>query len=178
MTSACLSPGVYYIASWVQQKPWDSTLIRPQCYEHCTFSSSTAFSVSEKPRPPTAVRSPSSFQMFPSLRRQCESSCDNSSIHGFPTWWKCKGTRIQLSAVTVLKAINVIALRGGAPGALFITLAGHPYSANTARVDLQTVLTFCRLDTGRYNSLSLRIGAASDAAPRGFSDAQIRLLGR
>ena len=78
--------------------------------------------------------------------------------------------------VTALKAF--IALRGRAPGPLFITLAGHPYSANTARVDLQTVLAFCRLDTGRYNYQSFRIGAASDAAARGFSDTQIRLLGR
>ena len=78
--------------------------------------------------------------------------------------------------VTALKAF--IALRGRAPGPLFITLAGHPYSANTARVDFQTVLTFCRLDTGSYNSVSFRIGAASNAAARGFSDAQIRLLGR
>ena len=78
--------------------------------------------------------------------------------------------------VQALKAF--IAMSGRVPGPLFTTLVGHPYSASTARADLQKVLAFCRLDTGRYNSHSFQIGAASHAASRGFSDAQIHLLGR
>ena len=36
----------------------------------------------------------------------------------------------------------------------------------------------CDLDPSRYKGHSFRIGAASYAADRGFSDAQIRMLGR
>ena len=69
-------------------------------------------------------------------------------------------------------------LRGGAEGSLFSTPAGRPYTATAAREDLSSVLSFCGLDNKRYKSHSFRIGAASDAALRGFSDAQIRLMGR
>lgn len=37
---------------------------------------------------------------------------------------------------------------------------------------------FCGLDTSRYKGHSFRIGAACYAADKGFSDAQIRALGR
>ena len=69
-------------------------------------------------------------------------------------------------------------LRGGVDGALFSTPGGKPYATSTARDDLPSVLSFCGLDTKRYKSHSFRIGAASDAALRGFSDVQIRLMGR
>ena len=69
-------------------------------------------------------------------------------------------------------------LRGASPGPLFMTQADRPYLTTMARADLRSVLNFCDLDTGRYKSHSFRIGAASDAAQRGFSDAQIRLMGR
>ena len=69
-------------------------------------------------------------------------------------------------------------LRGASPGPLFMTQADRPYLTSMARADLHSVLNFCDLDTGRYKSHSFRIGAASDAAQRGFSDAQIRLMGR
>ena len=39
-------------------------------------------------------------------------------------------------------------------------------------------LFMCGLDPSRYKGHSFRIGAASYAADRGFSDAQIRMLGR
>ena len=69
-------------------------------------------------------------------------------------------------------------LRGRAVGPLFSTLAGRPYTATATREDLSSVLSFCGLDNKRYKSHSFRIDAASDAALRGFSDAQIRLMGR
>ena len=69
-------------------------------------------------------------------------------------------------------------LRGGVDGALFSTPGGKPYATSTARDDLASVISFCGLDTKRYKSHSFRIGAASDAALKGFSDAQIRLMGR
>ena len=60
-------------------------------------------------------------------------------------------------------------------GPLFSTPGGKPYSTTSAREDLTSVLTFCGLDTKLYKSHSFRIGVASEAALRGFSDAQIRL---
>ena len=69
-------------------------------------------------------------------------------------------------------------IRGSYPGLLFASPGGRPYTCRSARDDLRSVLSFCGLDTAGYKSHSFRIGAASDAALRGFSDAQIRLMGR
>ena len=81
--------------------------------------------------------------------------------------------------VCPVKALeDFIFLRGGAVGPLFSTPVGMPYTATAAREDLSSVLSFCGLDNKWYKSHSFRIGAASDAALRGFSDAQIRLMGR
>ena len=69
-------------------------------------------------------------------------------------------------------------LREGVQGPLFSTPGGKPYSATAAREDLTSVMSFCGFDTKRYKSHSIRIGAASVAALRGFSDNQIRLTER
>ena len=39
-------------------------------------------------------------------------------------------------------------------------------------------IAFCGLDTSRYKNHSFRIGGACHAADKGYSDAQIRALGR
>ena len=44
--------------------------------------------------------------------------------------------------------------------------------------ELQRCLAYCGLDTSRYKSHSFRISGACHAADRGYSDAQIRALGR
>ena len=43
---------------------------------------------------------------------------------------------------------------------------------------LSTALKFCGLDPTRYKGHSFRIGAATHAADKGMSDAQIRTMGR
>ena len=43
---------------------------------------------------------------------------------------------------------------------------------------LSLAIKFCGLNPARYKGHSFRIGAASHAADRGLSDAQIRVLGR
>ena len=44
--------------------------------------------------------------------------------------------------------------------------------------ELQRCLAYCGLDTSRYKSHSFRIGGPYHAADRGYSDEQIRALGR
>jgi len=69
-------------------------------------------------------------------------------------------------------------LRGSCPGPLFCHADQSPISAHQFNVELKRCLAYCGLDTGRYKSHSFRIGGACHAADRGYSDAQIRALGR
>ena len=69
-------------------------------------------------------------------------------------------------------------IREDQPGPLFCQLDNHPISVNQYNSELKRCLAFCGLNTQRYKSHSFRIGAACFAAEKGFSDAQIRALGR
>ena len=69
-------------------------------------------------------------------------------------------------------------LRGTTPGALFCFADGAPVKTIHFTQQLRQALIFCGLDSRRYKSHSFRIGAASWAAEKGLSDAQIRHLGR
>ena len=53
-----------------------------------------------------------------------------------------------------------------------------PVTVSQFNAVLHRCLIFCGLDTGRNKGHSFRIGAACYAADKGFSDAQIRALGR
>lgn len=74
--------------------------------------------------------------------------------------------------------LDYLALRGNKPGPLFITLHGQPVSRANFTDQLALAIKFCGLNPARYKGHSFRIGAASHAADRGLSDAQIRVLGR
>ena len=63
------------------------------------------------------------------------------------------------------------------PGPLF-QLHNHAVSVHQFNAQLKACLAFCSLDSTRYKSHSFRIGAACHAAEKGFSDSQIRALGR
>jgi hypothetical protein len=69
-------------------------------------------------------------------------------------------------------------IRGSQPGSLFCFADMKVVTITTFNIELRRSLTFCGLDSGRYKSHSFRIGAASYAAEKGLSDAQIRSLGR
>jgi hypothetical protein len=69
-------------------------------------------------------------------------------------------------------------VRGQSPGPFFCFQDTSPITIGQFNAELQRCLTFCGLDTSRYKSHSFRIGAACHAAEKGFSDAQIRALGR
>ena len=78
----------------------------------------------------------------------------------------------------VQSLLDYIHLRGTVEGPLFQTLEGKPVSRTAFTDQLSLTFKTCGLDPTRYKGHSFRIGAASYAASCGFSDTQIRLLGR
>ena len=74
--------------------------------------------------------------------------------------------------------LKYLAMRGPRPGALFITVDGLPVSRSQFSNMLSSAIQFCGLSPSVYKGHSFQIGAASHAADKGLSDAQIRLLGR
>ena len=69
-------------------------------------------------------------------------------------------------------------LRGFHKGPLFTCAAGGAISTKKFNIELRRALNFCGLDCSGYKSHSFRIGAACHASEKGFSDSQIRALGR
>lgn len=74
--------------------------------------------------------------------------------------------------------IAYLQFRGNSAGPLFRMADCSPVSRSYFSSILSTVLQFCCLDPSRYKGHSFRIGAPSNAADKGLSDAQIRTLGR
>ena len=69
-------------------------------------------------------------------------------------------------------------VRGDRPGPLFCHADQTSISVHQFNATLQQCLSYCGLDTRRYKGHSFRIGGACHAAEKGYSDAQIRALGR
>ena len=84
----------------------------------------------------------------------------------------------QNSCCPVQFLLQYLARRGNRPGPLFLNPDNNPVSRKFFADLLSLSLKACRLDSTRYKGHSFRIGAASFAAERGMSDAQIRALGR
>ena len=78
----------------------------------------------------------------------------------------------------VAALLQYCSTRGDRPGPLFCHADHSPISVHQFTRELQRCLAFCGLDTSRYKSHSFRIGGACHAADKGYSDAQIRALGR
>ena len=78
----------------------------------------------------------------------------------------------------VKSMLRYCTVRGRQSGPLFCHLDGSPITVTHFNTELQRCLIYCGLDTTRYKSHSFRIGAACHAADNGFSDSQIRSLGR
>ena len=81
-----------------------------------------------------------------------------------------------LCPVTAL--LEYTRLRGDRPGPLFCNADFSSVSFHQFNTELQRCLIYCGLDNRRFKSHSFRIGGACHAADKGFSDAQIRALGR
>jgi integrase len=71
-----------------------------------------------------------------------------------------------------------LALRGGISGPLFSYPGGTPISRHWFTQRLGECLRFAGLDPAFFKGHSFRIGAATEAAANGWSDAQIRRAGR
>lgn len=82
------------------------------------------------------------------------------------------------SCCPVKLLLDYLLLRGNRSGPLFLNLDNSPVSRTIFAELLSLSLKACGLDSTRYKGHSFRIGAASFAAERGMSDAQIRALGR
>ena len=74
--------------------------------------------------------------------------------------------------------LDYCGMRGAASGPLFCDSDLRPVTISLFNTELKRCLVFCGLDTSRYKGHSFRIGAATHASEQGFSDSQIRKLGR
>jgi len=74
--------------------------------------------------------------------------------------------------------IQYCKVRGDRPGPLFCHADYSPISVYQFNSELQRCLTYCGLDISRCKSHSFRIGGACHATDKGYTDAQIRALGR
>ena len=87
-------------------------------------------------------------------------------------------TRDSASPICPVQAmLDYCKVRLFAPGPLFC-LRNRPVTVNQFNEQLRACLSFCSLDSSRFKSHSFRIGAACHAADLGYSDSQIRALGR
>lgn len=82
------------------------------------------------------------------------------------------------SCCPVQAILDFVYTRGSFNGPLFCWPDGAPITRSFFVEQLNRALRFCNLDPALYKSHSFRIGAATWAAAKGFSDTQIRQLGR
>ena len=78
----------------------------------------------------------------------------------------------------VSTVLAYLRLRGTSPGPLFCWPDASPVSRTFFTKALSDALRYCNLNVEGYKSHNFRIGAASWAAAKGMSDAQIRAFGR
>jgi hypothetical protein len=69
-------------------------------------------------------------------------------------------------------------IRGPGGGSLFLNKNKQAVSRHQFQRQFDRSCSFCNLPISSYRSHSLRIGSACLMAQRGFSDTQIRLMGR
>ena len=87
-------------------------------------------------------------------------------------------TRDPASPFCPVKAmLDYCKVRLFAPGPLFC-FRNRPVTVTQFNEQIRARLSFCSLDSNRYKSHSFRIGAACHAADLGYTDSQIRALGR
>lgn len=73
--------------------------------------------------------------------------------------------------------VNFLQLRPKLPGPLFCLSTGQPVARSYFDKILHECLNFCQFDSSKYKGHIFRIGAATAAAERGWSDSRIREAG-
>lgn len=73
---------------------------------------------------------------------------------------------------------SYLKVRGVKDGPLFCYGSGRPISRSEFCKVLKSALKFSKLDSHKFKAHSFRIGAATQAHLQGFSDSQIRVMGR
>lgn len=90
-----------------------------------------------------------------------------------------RGALVTVADTAAVDALlSFLRVRGLAPGFLFCLPSGKPVTREMFSGWLQAVLRFCKLDSSRYKTHSLRIGATCQAFADGYSETQIREWGR
>ena len=94
-----------------------------------------------------------------------------------------RGTQIVLGATAadlcpVAALLDYLAVRGGAPGPLFITSDSHALTRSVFVQWVQAALSASGIDGSKFNGHSFRIGAATSASQAGVPDSTIKILGR
>ncbi|XP_062570270.1 uncharacterized protein LOC134232331 [Saccostrea cucullata] len=82
----------------------------------------------------------------------------------------------KISAISA--TTDYLKVRTNCQGPMFVSNTGSPILRTTFDRTLRSCLRLCNLDSSRYKGHSFRIGAATVAADKGLSDAQIRSMGR
>ena len=123
----------------------------------------------------------------PNLLNVSQLSLDHRSIT--ITFNKFKHSQSQKFTLTINKNKNAticpvlnlqryINMRGLGPGPIFTNLANIHITRAEFNAQLTIALQFCSFDPEYFKNHSFRIGAATTADMQGFSDSQIRQLGR
>ena len=89
----------------------------------------------------------------------------------------CLG-RTEAVVCPIRALLPYLAIRGKAPGSLFISESGTSLTRAHFKTLLSATLKKAGLDDSKYNTHSFRIGAATSAKAVGISDVHIQLLGR
>ena len=102
----------------------------------------------------------------------------HSAKHG-PQSLQIAGGLIPASPISPASCIrDFLDVRGAVQGPLFAYLDGSPMLRREFDLFLKNLIEFCGLSSKVFKGHSFRIGAATSAALRGKSDAQIRAAGR
>ena len=91
-----------------------------------------------------------------------------AKIWGPGSWTNCPVKLLQ----------KYLALRPSGPGPVFVSTLGKPISRQQFLGALHSSVRFRSLDPSLYNTHSFRIGRSTDMTFQGYSDAQIRAVGR
>ena len=99
-------------------------------------------------------------------------------VEGGPKTITFSDERTYTSESAILSLVSFLQIRPKLQGPLFCLPDSQPITRLHFDRILRKCLSFCKLDSSKYKGHSFRIGAATAAAERGWSDSKIREMGR